>query len=387
MFASAQQNEDSTSEPHRLTRREWCGVALAGAAAVHCCNRPLGTCTAAAAQPKFEGTHRVGVSLAGAEFGHERRTFSNQRPGTFGKDYTYPTRDTIRYFTSKGLGLFRVPFRWERIQPALDGELDPQELLRLKRTVADITDCGGLVVLDVHNYGRYHLHREAAARPVVIDERIDGEVPVRREHLADLWRKLATEFSSSDGFLGYGVMNEPHDMGASDWKKISQAAVNAIREVDRDRYVIVAGDGWSNAHRWEYVNGRRAWIEDPSEHCVYEAHCYFDASAAGKYHLSFEKELLRDPFIHRRGVKRITPFIDWCGKNRVPGFVGEFGIPAADPGWHKVLANFLTAVKAVEFPACYWAAGEWWGDYPMSIQPRKNGDDAPQLATLKEFGV
>ena len=52
----------------------------------------------------------TGVNLAGADFGE------GQLPGTFGKHYTYPTAEEVDYFTAKGMNVFRLPFRWERLQ-------------------------------------------------------------------------------------------------------------------------------------------------------------------------------------------------------------------------------------------------------------------------------
>ena len=30
----------------------------------------------------------------------------------------------------------------------------------------------------------------------------------------------------------------------------------------------------------------------------------------------------------------------------------------------------------------YWAAGPWWGDYPLSVQPNDDGTDKPQFEIL-----
>ena len=78
---------------------------------------------------------RGGVSLAGAEFGVEKADFSNRNPGVYGQAYQYPQRHTIDYFAAQGLGLLRIPFRWERMQPRLFTPLDPAELTRLREVV------------------------------------------------------------------------------------------------------------------------------------------------------------------------------------------------------------------------------------------------------------
>ena len=62
-------------------------------------------------------TAYFGVNLSGAEFG-------NVYPGVDGTHYGYPTEKDLDYFKAKGLYLVRFPFRWERIQPTMNGELD-----------------------------------------------------------------------------------------------------------------------------------------------------------------------------------------------------------------------------------------------------------------------
>ena len=71
-----------------------------------------------------------GVNLAGAEFTSEKI------PGAYGVDYTYPTTAELDYYNSKGLKLIRLPFLWERVQPALWGDLNQTELARIDAVVA-----------------------------------------------------------------------------------------------------------------------------------------------------------------------------------------------------------------------------------------------------------
>ncbi len=63
-----------------------------------------------------------GVNLAGAEFGEDNL------PGVYGRDYTYNSEATFRYFAAKGLNLIRLCLRWERLQPLLLGPLDAENL-------------------------------------------------------------------------------------------------------------------------------------------------------------------------------------------------------------------------------------------------------------------
>jgi len=101
---------------------------------------------AAVARPAPPGPV-YGVNLAGAEFG--------DIPGTAGKTYVYPGAAQLDYLQRKGLLVARVPFAWERLQPALNGALDTAELARLDEVVALARARGVGILLDPHNYARY----------------------------------------------------------------------------------------------------------------------------------------------------------------------------------------------------------------------------------------
>jgi endoglucanase len=312
---------------------------------------------------------RRGVNLSGAEFG-VGQDFCNENLGQFGRAYTYNSERTVAYFAENGITLFRVPFRWERMQPRLGRPLDPAELERLRQVVRWAARHHSAVILDVHNFARYRLRVGGKPTDVIIDQRLGDEVPVSRQHFADLWRRLSEVFGKEPAVAAYGLMNEPHDMGASDWKAISQAAVDAIRATDDRKLILIPGNSYSNSHHFARINGPRAWIRDRANQVAYEAHCYFDQDYSGTYRKSYDEELTRDPHLAERCVQRLRPFIDWCTANGMRGFLGEYGAPGKDPRWLEIVRQFLHTLDWAGMESCYWAAGEWWGDYPLSLQPR-----------------
>lgn len=364
--------------PSALSRRDFLGTqaaAVAGLVAVRS--------TWSADNPAASRRGQRGVTIAAAEFGATTPTFCNESPGTYGRDYTYNSEQTTAYFCARRLGLLRIPFCWERIQPRLGEALNAAELDRLKGAVEWARHAQGSVILDVHNYGRYVVRRGGKPCPCIIDQPIDGKVIVSREHFADLWRRLSQAFRDDSTIAAYGLMNEPHHMASSDWKAISQIAVDAIRAGNDQHWILVAGDDWSNAPRFAKINGPKAWINDPIGRTAYEAHCYFDKDFSGRYKQTYDVELAADPRLEFRGIERLQPFVDWCRNNQVRGILGEFGVPGKDARWLKVLDHFLIALDKSGMDGCYWAAGEWWHDYPLSVQPQ---DDyrrpAPQEAIL-----
>lgn len=325
------------------------------------------------------------VNLAGMEFGAEQPSFCNARPGTPGVDYFYPVERTIVYFARLGIRRFRLPLRWERIQRQLGHPLDPPELQRLQSLLNLLDRHGCRAVLDLHNYGRYRLQIGGAVGECPIETPLPGESAprVRAAHFADLWRRLALALGKHPAVEAYGLMNEPHGLQGA-WRSVSQAAVDAIRAAGDGLPVLVAGDQWSHACDWPQVNGALPWIADPADNALYEAHCYFDADHTGTYRLTFDQERQANPDVATRGRLRVIPFARWCAANGVRGWIGEYGAPAADARWLTLLADFLEELDEWGLSSAYWAAGEHWGDYPLSIQPPADEESsiAPQLAVL-----
>src|SRR5437660_1489438 len=150
------------------------------------------------------GQYSRGINLAGAEFGE------NNLPGTLGHDYTFNSETTYRYFGAKNLNLVRLMLRWERLQPVLRGQLDPNYLAGAKNNIAWAKAHGDKVILDIHNYGRYKLTDNGVLNTYTLDNVYGGVVKVSGADLADLWIRLSNEFRDEGTVYAYDLMNEPH---------------------------------------------------------------------------------------------------------------------------------------------------------------------------------
>ncbi|RZL32462.1 MAG: glycoside hydrolase family 5 protein, partial [Pedobacter sp.] len=245
-----------------------------------------------------------GVNLAGAEF------------GKIGTDhYGYPTSAELDYFKSKGLTLFRLPFKWERLQPELNGALDAKEIKSMKTFVDEAAKRDLLVILDMHNYARRHVGDST---------HIINNGVITAAQVADAWKKIAMEFKSYKNIWAYGLMNEPYNMPSKNaWFDIAQVIINSVRKVDTKTPILVGGDFWSSASRWQELSGHLKDLKDPGNSLIFEAHVYFDEDASGSYKRSYEEEKAHINV----GVDRVKPFVAWLKANNKRGFVGEFGIP------------------------------------------------------------
>jgi hypothetical protein len=223
----------------------------------------------------------VGVNVSGGEFGapagyDEVSAFSNKNPGTYDQDYHYDGQKTFDYLASQGMKTVRVPFRWERIQPTLGGDLDATELTRLRRVVQQADKAGLGVILDVHNFGAYHL--DDGGQGV---RRAIGSPEVSQQMFADLWSRLSAAFAGRPGVLAYDLMNEPVNLPsvagmepAKVWEAASQAAVDAIRARGDKTLIMIPGYDWSHPKDFAQ-NHPWAWIVDPANNIRYTAHQYW----------------------------------------------------------------------------------------------------------------
>ena len=303
----------------------------------------------------------TGVNLSGAEFGGTG--------GTHGYQYIYPTASAA-YFRGKGMNTFRLPFRWERLQPTLGGDFAAGEWELLQDSVAALTAGGAAVLLDVHNYARHRGKVIGAA---------DGPT---NEQFADLWRRLALRWKD-DRRVIFGLMNEPHGLPGERWAASANHAIATIRAQGARNLILVPGVAWTGAGSWYatwYGTANAVTmlsITDPGDNFAFEVHMYVDRDSSGTHDEVAED----DP---DTGADRLARFTEWCRANGKRGFLGEFATPASELGLEtaeRTLAH-MSANNDVWIGWTWWSAGPWWGDYMFSVQPTGSGGDKPQMPVL-----
>jgi endoglucanase len=307
----------------------------------------------------------MGINVAGAEFG--QTTF----PGVYGTHYTFPSIDNIKYYASKKIQLLRLPFRWERLQPSLGGNLDAVHLNYITSFVDSCASYGIKVILDMHNFGRYRIDTI---------EHIVNIGMVTRTHFADVWKKIAAVFKDKPNIYAYCLMNEPNDMGPNVWMFTAQETINAIRTIDTKTQIHINGDRNSSAECWQICSDDLKYLRDPSNNLAFDAHVFFDKDGLGYYNSTSYDEAGADVLV---GIKRIQPFIQWLQANGKKGFIGSFGVPYNDARWVAALDTFVSYINSQCINGCYWAGGPWWGDYKLSIEPFNDGSNKPQMNVLQ----
>lgn len=311
-----------------------------------------------------DGRPLTGVNLAGAEFK------ARQLPGVIGKDYGYPGPAEIGYFAAKGATAIRLPVLWERVQPELMGELDAAQVKAIAAVLAGAAGRDLCVILDIHNYGGYR------GNPVGSDE-------VPEAAFIDLWRRLAQRFPD-ESRVALDLMNEPKSLPIARWAGVAQATVKALREAGSRHLILVSGGRWSGVHDW-FKGGLGgtsnaeafAGFEDPLARSALEVHQYADANHSGTGASCLPPENFDAMF------RELTA---WAGSHHQRLFLGEFGVPAS-PECLAALQRMLDLAtdRKVWLGWTYWAGGSRWGGYPLSIAPRGDGSDAPQMAVVEKY--
>jgi len=287
----------------------------------------------------------IGINLAGAEFAPENL------PGVLGVDYKFPSSIQVEAYKKIGFNAIRLPILWERVQPKLYGELDESYVKSIQIFLLAADVYGMKVALDLHNYGRYRGKR--------VGLEIDSSA------FKDVWRRIASRFSGSNGVIAYGLMNEPNDPTRA-WHSVAQFGIDGIREVDEERKIYVGGDGWSNAVHWAQANPR-PFVHDPRGRLQYEVHLYIDNDASGRY---LEGAPSANP--SSRVEERLAAYLEWLKRYGRVGVVGEFGVPSDDPRWFSGVRQFYDIAKKHCIDTYYWAGGAFSPKNILSLES-KNG--------------
>jgi endoglucanase len=318
-------------------------------------------------QSVFSQSSDYGVNLAGLEFG-------TTVPGVIGTDFFQPTTDELDYYKSKGLKVMRIPFLWERVQPILNGALDPTYLGYIDNLIASAKVRGISIILDVHNYCRYNSNIIGATGS-----------PVTITHFQNLWSKLAAHYNKETTVWAYGLMNEPNSLGSrSLWFKIAQAGISSIRTVDAVHPILVCGDFWAHSDLWKTYSDTLKYLKDPANKIIYEAHQYFDSDGSGTYaSTSFSGNGMNV----NSGVTLVAPFVNWLKANNKKGFMGEYGIPnnagADQANWNTLLNNFLNYLSQNCVGGTAWAGGPGWGNDVLALDSVNNADRPPMAVLMK----
>jgi endoglucanase len=287
-------------------------------------------------------------------------------PGKENTNYVFPSTTYLNKWQKAGIRVIRFSILWERLQPKQLDKFDSVYAKRIDTFLAQAAERNMGVIIDIHNYGRYY-------------DQIIGTNAVPTSSYKNLMKRVAQRWANNPGVHGYDLMNEPYGDANDHWKVNAQAGIDGIRMYDKVHPIYVEGRSWSNTSMFPDLNGDLLLLKDPIDNLVFSSHLYLDEGSSGAYSNPISGAF--DPMI---GVNRAKPFVEWLIRNKKRGQLGEFGVPDNDPRWLKAMDNLLSYLNQKCVPLAYWAAGPWWGNDPLAIEPI-NGIMRPQWPVLSKW--
>lgn len=269
------------------------------------------------------------------------------------------------------MNILRLPFRWERLQRTLNQAFDITEFARFDEFVTQATAKDMYVLLDPHNYARYHGN-------------LIGSEQVPNSAFADFWSRLANEYKDNAHVI-FGLMNEPHTMPTEQWISAANAAAAAIRDTGATNLILVPGNAWTGAHGWNqnwYGTANAVALldfVDPGNNFAVEVHQYFDSNYSGS----------TPECTTTNAAQVLSDFTSWLATNNLRGFLGEFA-GANNDNCELAIESALLYMEnnnTYWIGWTWWAAGPWWTweDYMFSLEPADDDSEAPQWSWLESF--
>jgi endoglucanase len=159
------------------------------------------------------GPQLRGVNRAGAEYGDDWCGWLWEQDYYEWPSVAIRTAE-LSHYASKGMNVVRLPISWERLQPTLNGPLDPTYQASLVDYVTAATSMDFAVIIDLHNYGRYATgaFNSSGVQVNTYTQHILGDGTLTFAHAADVWKKIATLFVGNSRVI-FNLMNEQHDAG------------------------------------------------------------------------------------------------------------------------------------------------------------------------------
>lgn len=187
--------------------------------------------------------------------------------------------------------------------------LNSNNLAQYDRLVQGCLSSGAvLCILDIHNYARWN-------------GKIVGQGGPSNAQLADVWKQLATKYSSQSK-IAFGVMNEPHDVpDIKAWAATVQSVVTAIRNAGAsNNLILLPGNGYTSAESFVSSGSAAALAEVKNPDgsltgLIMDVHKYLDSDNSGT-HTECVKDNISNAF---------QPLAEWLRSNKRQAMLTETG--------------------------------------------------------------
>ena len=257
----------------------------------------------------------------------------------------------FRIIKDAGFESIRIPIRWSvHAQPEPPFTIDSTFFERVDWAINQALSRNLSAVIDIHHYAE-----------------VDHD-PVRQApRLVALWKQIAARYQKTPPTLFFELFNEPHDQLTDErWEKIIPDLLQAIRETNPKRMIIIGPAYWNNLEHLPFLqlpqNDRRLIVTFHYYHpfkFTYQGADWVpnsDAWRGTKWGAAQEREDLNKDF------EKVAA---WARQRQRPIYLGEFGVNGqAEMKW-RVLWTTAVAREAEKlgFSWSYWNFYTSFGAY------------------------
>jgi hypothetical protein len=322
--------------------------------------------------------YQAGVNLGG--------WISQFREGSKKHFATFITEKDIEQIASWGMDHVRLPIDYT----VIESEDRPFEYKEEGFAYIDqcIEWCGKNnlnIILDLHKTPGYAFHS-------LNENRLFEDEHLQKRFLS-IWRYFAKRYQNFGRNVIFELLNEIVEPNSDRWNKLSRQAVEAIREIDQDRVIIIGGNNYNSVrtlkeldriedsnvvytfHYYEphiFTHQKASWeqpmkeldfvVSYPSGNEEYQK--YLTKSEFFREKLECEKKMGKD-YIRNY----LQPALDFIRERNVPLYCGEYGVIDHAPmestlRWHEDVSDLL-----IEY-----GIGRAVWSYKLMSFPMVNGD-------------
>lgn len=264
----------------------------------------------------------------------------------------------ISYFKTikdAGFSCVRLPVRFSDYvdSSSSDYTLDPTFMSQIDSYVAEAQKNHLTLILDLHHF-----------------EAIMQDPKGNEACLLAIWKQLATRYKDEPDSLVFELLNEPQDnLDAATWNTILADTVKTIRQIDTKHYLIVGGANYNSIDALSD-------LKLPKDSKLIATFHYYEPNNVCFQGVPYQTDYENLSNITWNGTTDEVNYLNsrlktakaWAVKNKVPLFMGEFGISKTAPASTRLswISSVCNEASSLNIGYGYWELGSFFGIYDLS---------------------
>jgi len=175
---------------------------------------------------------------------------------------TFIKKEDLEKIASWGLDHVRLPFDY----PILEDDNNPfhykeEGFKIIDKLLVWCKDCSLNLILDMHKAPGYAFYNNPNDNILFSDENT-------QKRFVSIWQETAERYKNERDNVIFELLNEIVDANGGTWNKIARKAIEGIRSIDKERYILLGGPNHNSAQE---LNSLEIYDD---EYIIYNFHFY-----------------------------------------------------------------------------------------------------------------